>query len=58
VEKQLIARDVFAIGSPDSATNAVNNAKRMLTALKNGFTPSIYETCVAKHLEALRRIGL
>jgi hypothetical protein len=56
VEKQLMALEVSAIGDSDGATIAANNAKRMITALKNGFALSIYETCVAKHLEALRRI--
>jgi hypothetical protein len=57
LEKQIMTWEVSAIGSPDTATIAVNNAKNMITALKNGFGLSIYETCVPKYVDALRRMG-
>lgn len=49
---------VSVMGYPDSAPIAAHNAKYIITALKNTFDLSIYETCVAKHMEVLKRIGL
>ena len=58
LETQLMAWEVLATGSPYSATQVVNNAKSTVATLKNAFDLSLYEACVAKHIEALKRIGL
>jgi len=58
LEKQLMAWEVSVMDSPPIATSAANNAKSTLTILKNTFALSTYETCVAKHVEGLKRIGL
>jgi tetratricopeptide (TPR) repeat protein len=56
--KQLMAWEVFSIGSPYTTTQVVNDAKSAIAALKNGFDVSMYEACLSKHAEALKRIGL
>ena len=58
LEKQLIAWEVFVIGSPYLTTTTADNAKRTVTTLKNAVDFSMYEACVAKHAEALKRRGL
>ena len=58
LEKQLLAWKVLAVGSPYTAKKAADSAKSTVATLKNAFNLSMYNTCVAKHLEALKHIGL
>jgi tetratricopeptide (TPR) repeat protein len=57
LEKQLMARDVAAMVSPSTAAIAEIHAKDTVITLKNAFDLSMYEACVAKHAETLKRIG-
>jgi tetratricopeptide (TPR) repeat protein len=56
--KQLIAWEVFVMGSPYHASRVVDDAKSTIAALKNAFDSSIYEACLARQEEILKRIGL
>ena len=55
LEKQLLAWKVLAVGSPYTAKKAADSAKSTVATLKNAFNLSMYNTCVAKHLEALKQ---
>ena len=57
LEKQLMAWEVSIMDSPSTATIAENHAKSTVITLKKAFNHSMYETCVAKHVETLKRIG-
>jgi tetratricopeptide (TPR) repeat protein len=56
--KQIMAWEVFVIGSPYDATRTAKNAKSTIATLKNAFDAPIYEACKAQYEKALRRLGL
>jgi tetratricopeptide (TPR) repeat protein len=58
LEKQLMAWEVVTMGLPSNATHVANGAKMAVATLKNAFDLSTYKTCVTKHVEALKRMGL
>ena len=58
LEKHFMAWEVLAIDSLDTAKMVVDNAKSAVATLKNTINLAIYETCVAKHVKALKRMGL
>jgi hypothetical protein len=56
--KQIMAWEIFVIGSPYDGTRTAKNAKSTIATLENAFDTPTYEACKAQHQEALKRLGL